>query len=81
MKSGRLSAHFCIKSCLLAVIAGVAGVVGPAGASVVDEGPGVAQYFWQSKAGRPVDGQWIVVFNDKISSAEEGLARCEGRRW
>ena len=46
-----------------------------AGASASIEAPGGAPAFWQNKAGQPVPDQWIVVFNDHVSSPEEGLRR------
>jgi len=41
-------------------------------ASVVED---AESQFYQNKAGQPIPGQWIVVFNDQVANPEEGMAR------
>jgi hypothetical protein len=49
-----------------------AGVATGALASVVDDAEAT---FWQNKAGQPIPGQWIVLFNNKVPNAQEGMDR------
>ena len=42
--------------------------------SVVDEAEGQSAQAL-ARSGQPIPGQWIVVFNDQVQSAEEGLER------